>query len=387
MSEPDADPTAAWSFETKQVHAGAAPDPTTGARATPIYQTTSYAFRDTEHAAAPVRARRAGQHLHADHEPDPGRAGAARRRARGRRRRRRVRLRAGRRRPSRSSTSPRPATTSSPAPRSTAAPTTCSTTRCRSWASRSAFVDDPDDLDAWRAAIRPNTKLLFAETLGNPRGNVLDVRAVADVAHEAGVPLIVDNTVPTPYLLRPIEHGADIVVHSATKFLGGHGTAIGGVVVDSGNFDWGEHADRFPGLTTPDPSYHGLELLGGARPAVLHRSSCGCSCCATSARRSRRRTLPAHPGHRDAVAAHRAARAERAGARRVAGGARRGGEGPLRGAAVQPVVRRWRRSTCRAAPARSSRSTCGAASRRASGSSTRWSCTATWPTSATCAAW
>jgi O-acetylhomoserine (thiol)-lyase len=121
-----------------------------------------------------------------------------------------------------------------------------------------SFVEDPDDLDEWRAAVRPNTKAFYAETLGNPRGNVLDVRAVADAAHAAGLPLVVDNTVPTPYLLRPIEHGADIVVHSATKFLGGHGTAIGGIVVDSGNFAWGEHADCYPGLTTPDPSYHGL---------------------------------------------------------------------------------------------------------------------------------
>jgi O-acetylhomoserine (thiol)-lyase len=128
------------------------------------------------------------------------------------------------------------------------------------------FVDDPDNLDEWRSKIRPNTKLLFAETLGNPRGNVLDVRAVADVAHEAGVPLMVDNTVPTPYLLRPIEHGADLVVHSATKFLGGHGTAIGGVMVDSGNFPWGEHADRYPGLTTPDPSYHGLNYVEALGP-------------------------------------------------------------------------------------------------------------------------
>lgn len=121
-----------------------------------------------------------------------------------------------------------------------------------------SFVDDPDDVESWRAAIRPNTKALFAETLGNPRGNVLDVRAVADVAHASGVPLIVDNTVPTPYLLRPIEHGADIVVHSATKFLGGHGTTIAGVVVDGGSFDFGAHAERFPGFTEPDPSYHGL---------------------------------------------------------------------------------------------------------------------------------
>ncbi|KPC86363.1 O-acetylhomoserine aminocarboxypropyltransferase, partial [Streptomyces sp. NRRL F-6602] len=116
------------------------------------------------------------------------------------------------------------------------------------------FVDDPDDLDAWRAAIRPTTKAVFAESLGNPRGNVLDIRGVADVAHEAGVPLVVDNTVPTPYLLRPAEHGADIVVHSATKFLGGHGTTLGGVVVDAGSFDFGAHPERFPGFTEPDPS-------------------------------------------------------------------------------------------------------------------------------------
>jgi len=136
------------------------------------------------------------------------------------------------------------------------------------------FVDDPDDLAAWAAAIRPNTKALFAETLGNPRGNVLDIRAVADTAHAAGVPLIVDNTVPTPFLLRPIEHGADIVVHSATKFLGGHGTAIAGVVVDGGTFDYGAHADRFPDFNEPDPSYHGLRYwpdLGAPAFAVKLR--------------------------------------------------------------------------------------------------------------------
>jgi O-acetylhomoserine (thiol)-lyase len=132
-----------------------------------------------------------------------------------------------------------------------------------------SFVDDPDNLDDWRAAIRPNTKLLFAETLGNPRGNVLDTRAVADVAHEAGVPLIVDNTVPTPYLLRPIEHGADIVVHSATKYLGGHGTAIAGVVVDGGTFDFGANPEKFPDFTEPDPSYHGLKYWEALGPGAF----------------------------------------------------------------------------------------------------------------------
>ncbi|WP_376774716.1 O-acetylhomoserine aminocarboxypropyltransferase/cysteine synthase family protein [Saccharothrix violaceirubra] len=120
------------------------------------------------------------------------------------------------------------------------------------------FVRDPDDPDAWRAAVSPSTRAFYAETVGNPRGDVLDVAAVAGVAHEAGVPLIVDNTVPTPYLERPLEHGADIVVHSTTKFLSGHGTGIGGMVVDGGRFDYGADAERWPGLTRPDPTYDGL---------------------------------------------------------------------------------------------------------------------------------
>lgn len=132
-----------------------------------------------------------------------------------------------------------------------------------------SFVDDPDDIAAWQAAVRPTTKTFFAETLGNPRGNVLDVRAVADAAHGAGVPLIVDNTVPTPYLLRPIEHGADVVVHSATKFLGGHGTTLGGVVVDAGTFDFGAHAERFAAFHTPDPSYHGLRYWPDLGPGAF----------------------------------------------------------------------------------------------------------------------
>jgi O-acetylhomoserine (thiol)-lyase len=119
-----------------------------------------------------------------------------------------------------------------------------------------SFVDDPDDLDAWRNALRPNTKAFFAETIGNPKGDVTDVERVAVVAHEAGVPLIVDNTLASPFLARPIEWGADIVVHSATKFIGGHGTAIGGIIVDGGRFDFSN--GRYPAFTTPDPSYHGL---------------------------------------------------------------------------------------------------------------------------------
>ena len=254
-----------WSFETKQVHAGATPDPTTGARATPIYQTTSYAFRDTEHAAALFGLTEMGNIYTRIMNPTQdvlekrvaaleGGIGAV------------------------AFASGQAAQTLAIINIAEAGDHFVSSASLYGGTYnlfhytlpklgiQVSFVDDPDDLDAWRAAVRPNTKLFYAETLGNPRGNVLDVRAVADAAHEAGVPLLVDNTVPTPYLLRPMEHGADIVIHSATKFLGGHGTTIGGVVVDSGTFAWGEHAERFPGLTTPDPSYHGLNYWDALGP-------------------------------------------------------------------------------------------------------------------------
>ena len=120
-----------------------------------------------------------------------------------------------------------------------------------------SFVDDPDNLDQWRAAVKPNTKAFYGEVLANPRNSVLDIEGVSKVAHEVGVPLIVDNTVPTPYLIRPIEWGADIVVYSLTKFIGGHGTSIGGAIIDGGTFDFGK-GDKFPNFTQPDPSYHGL---------------------------------------------------------------------------------------------------------------------------------
>jgi O-acetylhomoserine (thiol)-lyase len=125
------------------------------------------------------------------------------------------------------------------------------------------FVD-PADIAGWKAAVRPNTKAFYAETIGNPRVDVLDVAAVAQAAHDAGLPLIVDNTLATPYLLRPIEHGADIVVHSATKFIGGHGTSIGGIIVDSGKFPWDN--GKFPDLTEPDPSYHGVQYVTALGP-------------------------------------------------------------------------------------------------------------------------
>ena len=129
------------------------------------------------------------------------------------------------------------------------------------------FVD-PADIDAVRAAVQPNTKLLYAETLGNPNSDVLDIEAWAEIAHEAGVPLIVDDTFSTPYLFRPLEHGADVVVASATKFIGGHGTAMGGVIVDAGKFDWAKYADKFPGVAKPNPSYHGVVFTEAAGQAA-----------------------------------------------------------------------------------------------------------------------
>jgi O-acetylhomoserine (thiol)-lyase len=132
-----------------------------------------------------------------------------------------------------------------------------------------SFIDDPDDLDAWRAAIRPNTRAFYAESVGNPKNDVLDFEGVAGVAHDNGIPLVVDNTVTTPFLCQPLRHGADIVTYSATKFIGGHGTSIGGIIVDGGKFDY-VGSGRFANFTEPDPSYHGLvfsQLPEELRPA------------------------------------------------------------------------------------------------------------------------
>lgn len=138
---------------------------------------------------------------------------------------------------------------------------------------QTTFVD-PTDPENFERAILPNTKLLYAETLGNPNADVIDIEAIAQVAHRHGIPLIVDNTFATPYLLRPIEHGADIVVHSATKFIGGHGTVMGGVIVDGGNFDWTQN-EKFPGISKPNPSYHGVVFAEvGGRGAYLLKLRC-----------------------------------------------------------------------------------------------------------------
>ncbi|MFD7641467.1 bifunctional o-acetylhomoserine/o-acetylserine sulfhydrylase [Kitasatospora sp. NPDC059795] len=268
MSEQSPAATPGWSFETRQIHAGAQPDPATGARAVPIYQTTSFAFRDTAHAADLFALAEPGNIYTRIHNPTTDvleqrlaslEGGVAA-----------VALASGQ-----AAETLALLTVAGAGDHLVSSASLYGGTfnllrhTLPRFGIEVSFVDDPDDLDAWRAAIRPNTKALFAESLGNPRGNVLDVRAVADVAHTAGVPLIVDNTVPTPFLLRPIEHGADVVVHSATKFLGGHGTTIGGVVVDGGTFDFGAHAERFPGFTEPDPSYHGLRFWDALGPGAF----------------------------------------------------------------------------------------------------------------------
>ncbi len=243
-----------FGFDTRQVHAGQRPDPNTGARAVPIYQTTSYVFEDPESAAAYFNLQEYGNTYSRIMNPTvavfeeriaslEGGCGAV-------------------------------AFASGLAAQAAALFTLLTpgdhvvssaalyggTVNQLKHVLRKMSVEitwvNPDDLGAWRAAVRDNTKAFFAETIGNPGGNVLDLEALAKVSHERGVPLLVDNTFATPYLCRPIEWGADIVLHSATKYLGGHGTSIGGVVVDSGLFNWSN--GRFPVVAEPSPAYHGL---------------------------------------------------------------------------------------------------------------------------------
>ena len=258
------DPTA-WSFETKQIHAGQSADTATGARALPIYQTTSYVFRDTDHAAALFGLAEPGNIYTRIMNPTQdaveqriaaleGGVGALLRRQR-----------SGGRDVRDPQPRSRPATTSCRQRRSTAARTTSSTTRCPSWASRSRSSTTPT---TWTPGVplrarTPRPSSVRRSPTREPTSSTS--RASPAVAHEIGVPLIVDNTVATPYLIQPLKHGADIVVHSATKYLGGHGTAVAGVIVDGGTFDWAANAERFPEFSEPDPSYHGLvytEALG-----------------------------------------------------------------------------------------------------------------------------
>ena len=248
-------------FDTIALHGGQQPDPTTGSRAVPIYQTTSFVFKSSEHAANLFGLKEFGNIYTRIMNPTwdvleqrvaalEGGAAAL--------------------------------VTASGQAAETYAVLNIAKAGDHIISSASLYGGtynlfhytlprlgvettyvDPSDPENFRKAVRPNTKLIFAETVGNPKNDVLDIEAVAKVAHEAGIPLIIDNTASTPYLVRPIEHGADIVIHSLTKFLGGHGTSIGGIIVDSGKFDW--TAGKFPEFTSPDPSYHGLvisEALG-----------------------------------------------------------------------------------------------------------------------------
>jgi len=244
-------------FDTLSLHAGQQPDPQFGARAVPIYQTTSYVFRDSDHAAALFNMERAG-HVYS-RISNPTNAVLEERTAA---------LEGG---------IGAIATASGQAAMHLAIATLMGA-GSHVVASRSlyggshnllsytlprfgvttSFVD-PRDLNAWRRAIRPETRLLFGETLGNPGLDVLDVPAVAGIAHESGVPLLVDSTFTTPWLMRPFDLGADLIVHSATKFLGGHGVAIGGILVDGGTFDW-EASGKFPELTEPYPGFHGMDF-------------------------------------------------------------------------------------------------------------------------------
>jgi O-acetylhomoserine (thiol)-lyase len=255
--------TRAQGFETLALHGGQEPDPTTNARAVPIYQTTSYTFDSADHAADLFGLKEFGNIYTRIMNPTndvfekrvaalEGGVGAL------------------------AFSSGSAAVTFSILNIAGSGDHVVSANSLYG-GTYNLFVHtlprfglhidlvEPNDPENFRRAIKPETKLLYAETVGNPKLDTLDIAAVADIAHEAGIPLIVDNTMATPYLVRPIDHGADIVVHSATKFIGGHGTSIGGVVVDSGRFDWGQN-DKFPGLVEPDASYHGLRFYEALGP-------------------------------------------------------------------------------------------------------------------------
>jgi O-acetylhomoserine (thiol)-lyase len=249
--------TQPYSFETLQVHAGQQPDPTTGARALPLYQTTAYQFRDTEHAANLFGLAEMGNIYTRIMNPTQDAV-----------EQRLAALEGGVAALLLASGSA--ATTFSilniaeAGDHIVSSPSLYGGTynlfhyTLPKFGIEVTFVDDANNPESWRKAVRPNTKAFFGETIANPKNEILDIRAVADVAHEIGVPLIVDNTVATPFLIKPIDFGADVVVHSATKFLSGHGNAVVGVVVDAGKFDYAQYPDRFPGFNKPDPSYHGL---------------------------------------------------------------------------------------------------------------------------------
>lgn len=257
-----------WGFETAQIHAGATPDPATNSRATPIYQTTAYVFNNSEHAAKLFGLAEFGNIYTRIMNPTQDVA-----------EKRIAALEGG-----------------------TAALLLASGQAAETFAIlniaeagdhivasstiyggtynlfkytlpklgiTTTFVENQDDLAEWQAAVKPNTKAFFAETIGNPKVSILDIEGVSEVAHKNGVPLIVDNTVATPFLIQPLKHGADIVVHSATKFLAGHGTVVAGAIVDGGKFEWSK-SGKFPGLTTPDPSYHGVNYTAALGDGIAY---------------------------------------------------------------------------------------------------------------------
>ena len=244
-------------FETRQIHAGQTPDPTTGARALPIYQTTAYQFRDTKHAADLFGLAELGNIYTRIMNPTQDaveqriaslEGGVAA-----------LLLASGS-----AATTFAVLNVAEAGDHIVSSPSLYGGTynlfhyTLPKFGIEVTFVENPDDPESWKKAIRPNTKALFGETIANPKNDILDIAAVAKVAHDAGVPLIVDNTVATPFLIRPIEHGADVVIHSATKFLSGHGNTVVGAIVDSGKFDYAKYPERFKNFNTPDQSYHGL---------------------------------------------------------------------------------------------------------------------------------
>jgi len=255
--------TNSWGFETKQIHAGQQPDPTTGSRSVPIYQTTSYVFRDTNHAADLFSLSEVGNIYTRIMNPTQMVLEA--------------RLQALEGGTETAIGIPGALAVASGQAAETLAILNLAEVGDHIVASASlyggtynllhytlpkmgietTFIEDPDDLEAWAGAAQANTKLFYGETIGNPRNDCLNITGVAEVAHDIGVPLVLDNTVATPYLFNPLSLGADIVVHSMTKFIGGHGNSIGGVIIDGGTFDYGA-SGRFPNFTEPDPSYHGL---------------------------------------------------------------------------------------------------------------------------------
>jgi O-acetylhomoserine (thiol)-lyase len=246
-----------YSFETQQIHAGQVPDPTTGARALPLYQTTAYQFRDTKHAADLFGLAELGNIYTRIMNPTQDtveqriaalEGGVAA-----------LLLASGS-----AATTFAVLNVAEAGDHIVSSPSLYGGTynlfhyTLPKFGIQVTFVDNPDDPESWRKAVKPNTKAFFGETIANPKNDLLDIETVAKIAHENNVPLIVDNTVATPYLIRPIEWGADVVVHSATKFLSGHGNAVVGAIVDSGKFDYAKHPDKFKNFNQPDPSYNGI---------------------------------------------------------------------------------------------------------------------------------